>query len=82
MRTPVYHMFFIHPSTVLQYNFFKKIHFFGRSHCGEAETNPLVSMRIWIRSLVLLIGLRLWHCRELWCKLQMQLRSGVAVAVV
>ena len=23
-----------------------------------------------------------WHCRELWCRLQMQLGSRVAVAVV
>ena len=27
-------------------------------------------------------GLRIRHCRELWCRLQMRLRSGVAVAVV
>ena len=26
-------------------------------------------------------GLRIWHCRELWCRLQTQLGSGVAVAV-
>ena len=29
-----------------------------------------------------LSGLRIWSCRELWCKLQMQLRSGITVAVV
>ena len=29
-----------------------------------------------------LSGLRIWHCHDLWCRLQMQLRSGVAVAVV
>ena len=26
--------------------------------------------------------LRIWHCRELWCRLQMWLGSGVAVAMV
>ena len=26
-------------------------------------------------------GLRIWHCCELWCRLQTQLRSQVAVAV-
>ena len=25
--------------------------------------------------------LRIWHCRELWCRLQTRLGSGVAVAV-
>ena len=42
----------------------------------------LVSMRIGVRSLALIIGLGIWHCRELWCRSQMrQLRSSVAVAV-
>ena len=39
-------------------------------------------MRTWVRSLALLSGLRIWHCCELWCRLQMQLRSHVAVVVV
>ena len=26
-------------------------------------------------------ALRIWHYHELWCRLQMLLRSGVAVAV-
>ena len=29
-----------------------------------------------------LSGLRIWHYRELWCRSQIQLRSGVVVAVV
>lgn len=29
-----------------------------------------------------LSGLRIWHCRELWCRSQTQLGPGVAVAVV
>ena len=40
------------------------------------------TMRLRVWSLVSLSGLRIWHCCELWCKLQMRLRSGVAVAVV
>ena len=27
-------------------------------------------------------GLRIWHCRELWCRSQTRLGSRVAVAVV
>ena len=30
--------------------------------------------------MALLNGLRIWHCRELWCRLPMQLRVCVAVA--
>ena len=35
----------------------------------------LVSMRMWVQSLALLSGLRIWHCRELRCRSQTQLRS-------
>ena len=38
-------------------------------------------MRMRDQSLALLIGLRIWHCRELWYRLQRWLRSHVAVAV-
>ena len=38
-------------------------------------------MSLCVQSLALLIGLRIQHCHELWCKLQMQLVSEVAVAV-
>ena len=38
-------------------------------------------MRMWVRSLASLSWLRIQHCHELWCRLQMWLRSGVAVAV-
>ena len=41
----------------------------------------LVSMRMQVPSLASLSGLRIWHCRELWCRLQMWLLSLVAVAV-
>ena len=40
------------------------------SHCGSAETNKphgLVSMGMRVRSLASRSGLRIQHCRELWC---------------
>ena len=42
----------------------------------------LGTMKLRVRSLASLSGLRIWHCRELWCRSQMRLRSCVAVAVV
>ena len=42
----------------------------------------LASTRMQVRSLASLSGLRIQRCYELWCRSQMQLRSGVAVAVV
>ena len=41
----------------------------------------LVSMRMWVWSLVLLNGSGIQHCHELWCRSLVPLRSGVAVAV-
>ena len=38
-------------------------------------------MRIQGLSLASLSGLRIWHCRELWCRLKVQLGSCVAVSV-
>ena len=52
------------------------------SHCGAAEINQLGTMRLGVRSLALLSGLRIWHCRERRCRSQMRLGSHVAVAVV
>ena len=52
------------------------------SHCGAAETNRLGTMRMWVQSLASLSGLRVQRCLEPWCRLQMQFRSHVAVAVV
>ena len=40
------------------------------------------TMSLQVRSLASLSGLRIRHCRELWCRLQMQHRSSIAVAVV
>ena len=42
----------------------------------------LGNMVLWVWSLDLLSGLRIWLCRELWCSLQMWLGSQVALAVV
>ena len=44
-------------------------------------TNQLGTMRLRVRSLALLSGLRIRRCRELWCSLQTQLGSSVAVAL-
>ena len=41
----------------------------------------LGSMRTRAQSLALLSGLRMWHCRELWCRLQTWMGSDFAVAV-
>ena len=42
----------------------------------------LGAMRLRVRSLPLLSGLMIRRCRELWCRLQSQLGSHVAVALV
>ena len=39
-------------------------------------------MRMQVPSLALLSGLGIQRCPELWCRMQMRLGSGVAVAVV
>ena len=39
-------------------------------------------MGLWDGSLVLLNGLGIQHCRELWYRLQKQLGSGIALALV
>ena len=36
-------------------------------------------MRLRVRSLASLSGLRIWRCCELWCRSKMRLRSGVVV---
>ena len=43
---------------------------------------PLGPMRLRARSIASFCGLRIWHCRELWWRLQTGLGSHVAVAVV
>ena len=39
-------------------------------------------MRMRVQSLAFLSGLRIQHCCKLWHRLQMGLRSGIAVVVV
>ena len=51
------------------------------SRCGAAEMNLTRTMRLQVRSLASLSGLRMQHCGELWCRSQTWLGSGVAVAV-
>ena len=41
----------------------------------------LGAMRLWVPSLALLSGLRIWRCHELWCRLKTRLGSDVDVAV-
>ena len=47
---------------------------------AQQKQTQLVSMRMRVQSLAPLSGLRIQHCRELWCRLQMWLGSGIAVA--
>ena len=47
----------------------KKIVFCSSRH-GSVKTNLTVSMRTQVRSLVLLEGLRIQHCYDLWCRSQ------------
>ena len=42
----------------------------------------LGTMRLQVRSLALISGLRIQHCHELWCRLQTRLGSHVAVALM
>ena len=46
---------------------------------AQQKRIQLGTMRLWVQSLTSLSGLRILCCRELWCKLQMQLGSHVAV---
>ena len=48
---------------------------------AQQLTTQLASMRTQVQSLTLLSGLRIWHCCELWCRLQAWLGSRMAVAV-
>ena len=51
----------------------------GAPDLTQWSTNPR-TMRLQVRSLALLSGLRIQHFLELWCRLQMQLESRIAVA--
>ena len=47
----------------------------------SCKGSQLASMRTRVRSLTSLSGLRVLHCHELWCGLQTQLGSHIAVAL-
>ena len=49
---------------------------------AQWKQTGLVSVRMRVQSLALISGLRIWHCGELWCRLQAWLGSGIAVAVL
>ena len=49
---------------------------------AQQKRIPLGTTRLKVQSLASLSGLRMWRCRELWCRPQTQLGSGVAVAAV
>ena len=48
---------------------------------AQRKRIQLVTMKLQVRSLSLLSGLRIQHCRELWCRLQTRLGPCIAVAV-
>ena len=50
--------------------------------CGSLCYKPLITMRMRVQSLRPLNGLRIGCCRELWCRSQAWLGSGVAMAVM
>ena len=52
------------------------------SRCGSEEMNLTITHETQFRSLASLSGLRIWHCRDLWYRSQMQPGSFLAVAVV
>ena len=49
---------------------------------AQRKQIQLGTMRFQVRSLASLSGLKIQHCRELWCGSQMWLGSCIAVAVV
>ena len=55
---------------------------FGVPIVAQQKQIRLGTMRLHVRSLALLNGLRIWHCCELWCRLQMRLGYDIAVSGV
>ena len=50
---------------------FQDMHFPGAPVVAQQKRIQLGTMRLWVRSLALLSGLRIQHCCELWCRSQM-----------
>ena len=68
-----------------EYSLWLKIYIMWLKRFYSSEFLPwkrigLGTMRLRVRSLALLSGLRIRCCHKLWCRLQMRLGSGVAVA--
>ena len=49
------------------------------SHYGSAEMNLISIHEVVVQFLASITGLRIWCCRELWCRSQKRLGSYVAV---
>ena len=58
-----------------------KSHSIGFPIMAQRVKNPASISEVWLWSPALLNALRIQHCHELWCRLQTQPRSCVAVAV-
>ena len=61
--------------------FSKKTLIFGVSLVAQWLMNATRNHEVRVRFLALLSGLRIQRCRELWCRLQMRLRSHIAVSL-
>ena len=76
---------YLHAKALIEHYYhtimFNKKCFKGSSHHGAAETNSTRNQEVQVQSPALLSGLRIQHCRELWCRLQIWLGSGIVVAV-
>ena len=70
-------------------NWYTKVHSsFTHNHpkggvpvVAQQKRIQLGTMRMRVPSLASLRGLRIWRCRELWCRSQTWLGSHVAIAV-
>ena len=52
------------------------------SHCGSAGKGPdVISVSMWVRTLVLLSGLRIQRCCKMKCRSQIRLKSSAAMGV-
>ena len=54
---------------------------FGVPVVAQWLMNATRNLRLRVQSLALLSGLGIWHCHELWCRLQTWLLSHIAVAL-
>ena len=66
--------------TMKYYSAIKRNEITGVPTVAQGKRIQLGSTRLWAQSLASLSGLRIWCCRELWCRSKMRLGSGFAVA--